>query len=174
MDRRELLNVLGASAGLAAFGATAWAQEQAGEPKKKAKSGAHAHGEHKHEHGEHGHEHGGGKHEEHLRTLAECVRICNETAHHCLGQLRKDAEDREVHAKIHEATMDCQAFCVLAATLMSRKSRMAKYAHAACADACRDCAAACEKGSGEIIKQCAEICRDCEKACRQMAGGEKT
>lgn len=164
MDRRELLNLLGASAGLAAFGAGAWA----GEPARKAKSGTHA----GHAHGEHEHgKHPGGKHEEHLRTLAECVRICNETAHHCLGQLRKGAEDREVHAKIHEATMDCQAFCVLAATLMSRKSRMAKYAHAACADACRDCAAVCEKGPGEITSQCAEICRKCEEACRRMAEG---
>lgn len=169
MDRRELLSALGASAGFAALGTTAWAQ-QAGERTGKAKAGAHG----GHDHAGHGHdEHSGGEHEEHLKTIAECAKVCNETAYQIMGQLRKDGKDREVHAKIHEATMDCQAFCVLSSILMARKSRMAGYAHAACADACRDCAAACEQGDSQITKRCAEICRECEKACRQMAKGGK-
>jgi hypothetical protein len=47
---------------------------------------------------------------------------------------------------------------------------MAKYAHAACADACRDCAMACEGHQDEIMKACVIACRNCEKVCRQMAG----
>ena len=59
----------------------------------------------------------------------------------------------------------------LTATLMARSSPYAKYAHRACADACRDCAAACEGQQDEIMKECVKACRDCEKVCRQMAGG---
>ena len=75
--------------------------------------------------------------------------------------------------KAHEAAMDCQAFYALTATLTARSSPMAKYAHGACADACRDCAAACEGHQDEIMKECVKACRDCEKLCRQMAGGSR-
>ena len=74
--------------------------------------------------------------------------------------------------------MDCQAFCVLTATLVARSSPMARYAHQACADACRDCAAACEGHQDEIMKECVTACRECEKVCRQEgqeggAGGSR-
>ena len=66
-------------------------------------------------------------------------------------------------------TMDCQAFCVLTATLMARSSPLARHAHEACADACRDCGAECEKEQAEIMKECARACRECEETCRRMA-----
>jgi hypothetical protein len=72
-----------------------------------------------------------------------------------------------------EAAMDCQAFCVLTATLMVRSSPYAKYAHGACAVACRDCAAACEGHHAEIMKECVQACRACKKVCRQMAGSSR-
>lgn len=147
MDRRELLTVLGAgAAGLAAMGGgTARADD--------------------HE----GHEHDG-----HIETIAECAKVCNEAAHHCLSELRKGGgEHAELHAKAHEAAMDCQAFCALTAMLTARGSPMAKYAHQACADACRDCAAACEGHEDQIMKECVEICRKCEQVCRQMAGDSR-
>jgi len=64
--------------------------------------------------------------------------------------------------------MHCQAFCVLTATLMARSSPYARYAHQACADACRDCAAAYEGQQAGIMKECVAACRECEKACQQM------
>jgi hypothetical protein len=67
--------------------------------------------------------------------------------------------------------MDCQGFCVLTATLLARSSPMAKYAHQACADVCRDCAAACESHEDEVMKKCVAACRECEKVCRQLASG---
>jgi hypothetical protein len=118
------------------------------------------------------HAHAAGGHAEHLRTIAECARICNETAHHCLDELRAGRGDREKHALAHQMTMDCQAFCVLAGTLMARSSPLEAPAHAACAEACRLCAEACE-GGDEVMKACAEACRKCEEACRSMAKGHE-
>jgi hypothetical protein len=142
MERRELLAMLGAgAAGLLMSGSAEAAVGDSDEEKQA--------------------------HHEHLQAMGECALVCNATAHHCLEQLKKEgSENREVHAKAHEMTMDCQTFCVQSATLMARHSPLAMYAHAACADACRDCAAACDKGQDEVMKKCAEVCRACEKACR--------
>jgi hypothetical protein len=110
------------------------------------------------------------EHDDHLKTLGECAKLCNEAAHHCLGELKKESSGhREHHARAHELTMDCQAFCVLTATLMARSSPLAQYAHQACAEACRCCAEECEKGHDEIMKECAKKCRDCEQMCRSMS-----
>ena len=110
-------------------------------------------------------------HDEHLAVLARCAKVCNETAHHCLMELAKGGEDAKAHATVHGLTMDCQAFCVLAGTLMARSSPLAGPAHVACAEACARCAEACEKhqDTDAIVKECAEACRACEKACREMA-----
>jgi hypothetical protein len=147
MDRRKLLGRIGASAaGLFVASASAVrAQQQE-------------------------HEHEGHKPTEHMKILGECIRACNEASHHCLEHLRMGTgEHRDHHAKAHELTMDCQSFCVLAATLMARSSPLAAYAHQACAEACRCCAEECEKGQGEIMKDCATRCRECEQMCRSMS-----
>jgi hypothetical protein len=142
MDRREILGVLSAgAAGLLTL----------------AGSSAHA-------------AHEGHEHDEHIKVMDECAKVCNEAAHHCLGEAKKGGPHADHHAKSHEATIDCQAFCTLAASLMARNSPMAKYAHQACADACHDCAAACDGQTAEIMIECIKACRDCEKVCRQMAG----
>ncbi len=145
MDRRELLSGLGGGmAGLAALGVGTARADQKGHP-----------------------------HVEHCQTLSDCARTCNEASHHCLGQVAKGGPHAEYHVKAHEAAMDCQAFCTLTATLAARSSPMARYAHAACADACRDCAAACEGHQDEIMKECVTACQNCEKMCRQMAAGTR-
>lgn len=113
------------------------------------------------------HEH---PHDEHIKIMADCARVCNEAAHHCLTEVKKGGPHAEHHAKAHEAAMDCQEFCTLTAALMARSSPMAKYAHPACADACRDCAAACGGHKDEVMAECVKACRACEKVCREMAG----
>ncbi|MDR3621096.1 MAG: four-helix bundle copper-binding protein [Paludisphaera borealis] len=142
MERRELLGMLGVgAAGLLMSGSAKGAPGDSDEEKQAR--------------------------HEHLEKMGKCALVCNATAHHCLEQLKKEgSENREVHAKALEMTNDCQSFCVQAATLMARHSPLAMYAHQACADACRDCAAACEKGQDEVMKKCAEACRACEQACR--------
>src|SRR5262249_34509724 len=143
MDRRELLGVLG-------VGTAGLILARAGEAHADDKEGDKMH--------------------EHIKTIGACALACNEAAHHCLEHLKKEAsEHRAHHAKAHELTMDCQAFCVLTATLMARCSPLAPYAHQACAEACRCCADECEKGNGEIMKSCAQKCRDCERVCREMS-----
>lgn len=140
MERRELLALLGAGAAGLMAGGTA----KAGDDDKTKE-----------------------EHHAHMKTMGECALICNMTAAHSLMELKKEgSENREQYAKVACATNDCQTFCVQAVTLMARHSPMAMYAHKACADACRDCAEACEKSQDEKIKKCAEICRECERACR--------
>jgi hypothetical protein len=119
-------------------------------------------------------EHAPSKRDEHMKILGACIRACNEASHHCLEHLKTGTgEHREHHAMAHELTMDCQAFCVLAATLMARFSPLARFAHQACAEACGCCAQECEKGQGEIMKDCATKCRECEQACRAMFKSEE-
>ena len=147
MDRREMLGVLGAgAAGIAAVGGQAAVAEQA------SRAGHATH-----------------EHDDHIKVLGHCIKICNEAAHHCLEELSKGGQYAMQHAKSHEAALDCQAFCVLSATLMARSSKMAKYAHRACADACRDCASACEGQRDEIMQECIKACRECEAMCRKMS-----
>ncbi len=104
-----------------------------------------------------------------IKTLGECAKACDEAASHCLDELRKGGKHAEDHARAHKAVMDCQAFCVLAATLMARKSPMVKYAHQGAIAACRDCVTACEGCYGRIMRDCVKACRMCEKICTQMA-----
>ena len=143
MDRRELMGWIGAgAAGLLVAGESVGQAQEHSDPKR----------------------------EEHLRILGACIRACNEASHHCLEHLKTGTgEHREHHAKAHELTIDCQAFCVLAATLMARSSPLTHFAHHACADACGSCAEECEKGQGEIMKDCATKCRECEQACRGIS-----
>jgi hypothetical protein len=142
MERRELLGLLGA--GTAGLFLTRGAEARADEKAVADMS-------------------------EHIKTIGECARVCNEAAHHCLEKLSEaSSEHREHHARAHELTMDCQAFCTLTASLAARSSPLAQYAHQACAEACRCCADECEKGQGEVMRACAQKCRECERICRAM------
>ena len=95
-------------------------------------------------------------------------RACNETAGHCLEQLVRERRPEDP-ARVHKLTMDCQAFCVLSATMMERGSDLMQYSCEACADACRSCAEACDKHpASAMVKACAEKCRACESTCRAM------
>jgi hypothetical protein len=146
MERRELLGVLGAGA----VGLAALTRARAADPE-----------DHHHHHDK--------AHEDCLKACGECARACNETAEHCLEQLVQGTGDRQIHGRVHELTMDCQAFCVLSSTMMERGSDLMQYSCEACADACRSCAEACDKHpASPMVKSCAEKCRTCESACRTM------
>lgn len=159
MVRREMLGVMGAGAGLVALGGgLTLGQQEKGEG--RAGAGHETHG------------HDGGEHGQHLETLGRCAKLCEMTVGHCLGELRKGGEDREAHARALEAASGCAEFCSLTACLMASHNMMARHIHEACANACRDCAAACDAGGGQdqgVMKQCADACRECEKMCREMA-----
>lgn len=148
MNRRTMMGTLGISTAAVALGA-AQNPGQAGAAGQDRETG----------------------YDEDLRVMADCARSCNEVAAHCLERICKKEGDAEAHAKVHQMAMDCQAFCVMAATMMARQSPLAKYAHEANAEACRQCAELCEKhGQAEpSVKQCAALCRRCEQICREHA-----
>src|SRR4051812_6589518 len=114
-----------------------------------------------------------GPHDDPIKPLGECAKACDEAARHCLDELRKGGQHAERHAKANAAAMDCQAFCVLTATLMARRSPLVKYAHAGAAAACSSCATACAGLPDRIMETCAKLCRECEKMCRRMTTGTR-
>jgi hypothetical protein len=146
MDRRELLGILGTgAAGLTVLAGSS----AAADPET--------------------HRHLDQTQEDCIKACNDCARACNEVAGHCLEQLSEGSGDRKVHARVHELTNDCQAFCVLSATLIARGSDLMSYACDACASACRECAAACDgHPAAELVRECAERCRACERSCRAM------
>jgi hypothetical protein len=144
MDRRELLGVLGAgTVGLLAT------------------SGDEARADHRHD-----------QHDDHIKSLGQCARVCNEMSCHCLDKVLEGTSHKEEHARSHRVSLDCQAFCVLTATLLARGSELADCASAACAEACRCCAEACTKteSQDELTQECIKRCRECEKMCNELAG----
>ena len=158
MDRRKMLGTLGA-AGIALTGGVAYAQPQGGR-----------------QGGQGGHEgHGGGQLDQQavrdVEMMHECVRICNETAQHCLTKAKQDTANLEDHLRNHEAVMDCQMVCTATANFMARRSPFSRPMHQANAEICAQCAEICENSQdeSEIVKRCAEICRKCEEMCRRHA-----
>ncbi|MFO0956291.1 MAG: hypothetical protein U0800_02360 [Isosphaeraceae bacterium] len=148
MERRELLGILGTgAAGILGAGAAMAHQGKPATPQRD-------------------HDGHAGQH-----VLDECARVCNETIALCLGRHEQsDATSSDAaHLKAIAAMLDCQEFCELTSGLMARKSPMLAYAHQACAQACRDCAAACEQARGEAMKQCAEVCHRCEQHCKEQS-----
>jgi hypothetical protein len=140
MDRRELLGVLGASAGLIAV-ASARAQ-QAGQ-----------------------YHHRDEVHQACLKACQECQQECDETFHHCYTEV---AAGKKEHARPLHLVIDCAAFCDLSATVMARESPLMAHACNACAEACKACAAECDRFDSQKMKECANSCRKCERACREM------
>ena len=139
MQRRELLGVLGATA--AGLVAVTGGQANAAQ----------------------GHQ--GKAHEDSLKACGDCAKMCDETFHHCYVQV---AEGKRDHAKPLHFTSDCAAFCGLASCMIARHSPLMSYSCHACADACKACAAECDKHDSPEMKACAKSCRVCETACREM------
>jgi len=147
MDRRELLGALGAAVGVASL---------AGVDARAADEPAH-------------HHHTDKVHEDCVQACGQCALSCNMTAHHCLDKLAEGQGSAKLHARAHALAMDCQAFCVLSATMIARGSELMAASCEACADACQRCAEACEKApQDDRMRDCVKKCRDCEKSCREM------
>ena len=148
MHRRELLGAFGATVtGMMAAGAFA---APAGEDQDH-------------------HHHMDKMHEDCLKACGSCAAVCNMLAHHCMDQIIAGAGDVKRHARTHSLADDCQAFCVLSATMIARGSNLMQFSCESCAEACRECAEECEKSPDDAHhKACAEKCRACEKSCREM------
>jgi len=108
-------------------------------------------------------------HEACLKHCGTCAAACNMLAHHCMDQICDKVGDVKWHAKIHSLADDCQAFCVLSATMIARGSNLMEYSCGACAEACEECAEACEKAPDDPMhKETAAKLRACETSCREM------
>jgi hypothetical protein len=146
MHRRELLGAFGAAAGVWAVGAGA--AVAADEPH---------------------HHHMDQVHEDCLKACGECAKVCNMMAHRCLDKITEGGSDVKTHARALSLSTDCQAFCVLSATMIARSSELMAQACEACAEACKCCAEACSSSSSDqAMKDCAAKCRECERTCREM------
>jgi hypothetical protein len=140
MDRRELMGVVGATAaGLVAVAGGAARAQHAGHHDKT--------------------------HADCLKACQDCSRECNESFHHCYEQV---AQGKKEHAKALHLVADCAKFCDLSATLVANQSPLMVHACAACAEACKVCAAECDKFDSGQMRECAQSCRTCEAACRAM------
>ena len=104
-------------------------------------------------------------HEACLKACQACATTCAQTCHHCVEQV---AAGKKEYAEAWQLMADCEAFCMLSASMIARKSPLMAYSCAACADACRDCAKKCEQLHSAPMKECAKRCRACEKTCRDM------
>ena len=147
MDRREMLGVLGTTAGALALGASGRAL--ADEPQIPI-----------HDHGK--------MRISCLEACGHCSVVCDETARHCLMMLAEGKGDAKYHAKAHSLMADCAMFCSLSATMIARKSELMVESCQACAAACKACGQECEKSDAKEMKECAEACRACEKSCLAM------
>jgi hypothetical protein len=153
MDRREMLGVVGAGAA-AGLSGLASAEARAGDdPPHHAMHDK--------------------VQEACMKACGECAKVCNQAAKHCLDKLSEGQGDLKHHARAHSLTEDCQAFCVLSATMIARGSLLMAYSCDSCAEACRMCAEECEKEQTVIMKECAVKCRDCERSCREMVRSMK-
>lgn len=100
-----------------------------------------------------------------IENCTQCHAACLEAIKYCLGQGGRHA------APEHIALLaTCADICNTSARTMLRGAASHKVICGACAEICRQCAAACEAmGDDPEMRRCAEICRQCAESCAAMA-----
>ena len=100
-----------------------------------------------------------------IESCTECHATCLESINHCLGKGGKHA------APAHIALLaTCADICAISADAMLRGAAIHTVTCSACAEICRQCAAACEGfGDDPEMQRCAETCRRCAQSCGAMA-----
>lgn len=97
----------------------------------------------------------------------DCAQTCTSCADACLAE-----PSVSELVQCIRLNLDCADLCSATAAVSSRRTgsnqQVIKLALAACQEACRLCAAECEKHGRhhEHCRICAESCRACERACR--------
>ncbi|SFQ48259.1 protein of unknown function [Amycolatopsis arida] len=103
-----------------------------------------------------------------IEECLSCAQACTACADACLG----DANPERLIGCVR-ANLDCADVCETTARVVSRRSGspdLTAALLAACEQACRGCAAECERHGGDHphCAVCAEACRTCEDACQQL------
>jgi hypothetical protein len=96
-----------------------------------------------------------------IENCNEAAEVCEWCADECLG-----SEEMEECARLCRDVADIAS---LHARFMARGSSYSKHLAQACAEACKDCAAECERHDAEHCQVCAEVLRECAESCRRMA-----
>ena len=100
------------------------------------------------------------------KACADCMRECESCARHCAHMV---AQGHKEHLTTLGTCPDCAEFCAAAARIVARKGPLSNTICEACAKACDECGAACEKfPNDEHMTRCAKECRACAAACREM------
>lgn len=99
------------------------------------------------------------------RNCGDCLRVCTETASHCIALGGRHADPRHL-----ELLFDCADVCNLSVKLLARDSDFHMDLCSLCAQVCRQCARSCERiGEDEMMRECAEVCWRCAESCDRMA-----
>lgn len=102
-------------------------------------------------------------------ALADAASTCDEMARHAADCLGESGSDRVAMAEALAAAVDARESCALASGLLNRRSELAGYLMAACADACRRCAeAAGALSQDEAAARCLDACQRAEQVCRRV------
>lgn len=108
-----------------------------------------------------------------VRRLTECAAHCGVAFHRFAEQIESaaDSQARDCLASGIKAAGDCLELCSLTASLIGRESELSSFALPVCAEACRQCAEACDEMSPDhMTTECASQCRHAERVCRQAFG----
>ncbi len=101
-------------------------------------------------------------------ALADAASACDEMARHAADRLGESGSDRVAMAEALAAAVDAREACAIASGLLNRRSELAGYLMAACADACRRCAeAAVALSEDQTTARGLDACRDAEQVCRR-------
>lgn len=104
-----------------------------------------------------------------IEACYDCAQTCTVCADACLGEeMVKDL------VQCVRFNLDCADVCAATGAVASRRTgsneSVIRQMIETCAEACRLCAAECEKhGHMAHCQICAETCRGCERACRAAA-----
>jgi len=100
------------------------------------------------------------------KACDDCGRVCDACATHCA---RLIADGKKEHVHTQQTCLDCASICRAAGAVTARSGVFSDLICAACADACKRCAEACDHHKDDpVMKRCADECRTCEQACREM------
>lgn len=100
-----------------------------------------------------------------IDNCTQCHAICLETIDYCLGKGGTHAAPDPI-----ALLSACADVCATSADTMLRGATVHPVICGACAEVCRQCAAACEAmGEDAEMKRCAEVCRRCADSCTAMA-----
>jgi hypothetical protein len=100
----------------------------------------------------------------------DCARACDMAAAQCAKFM---AAGKAEYHDVLKLCQDCSVICSAAGRVVARYGPLLGPICTATAEACKQCADACEKYAADpILKNCAAECRRCEEACRKLLKGK--